>query len=177
MIKGVGEGWNLCQAWRNVRGILWSFLMKRNGGGWVGQERVIFERPLINIKGRTTEKVRLVGGVYSKKNKRDYSPTMKSFIASQKKLRQWSHTCKYHWNCGFMRTYIPCYIGSEYKSSRLHMFFKIGVLKNFEPATLLKETPTPLTPCEICKIYKNTFFTGHGVKVVPGPWDPDHLKV
>ena len=31
----------LCQAWRNVRGLLWSFRIKRDGGEWVGQKRGI----------------------------------------------------------------------------------------------------------------------------------------
>ena len=37
MINGV-----VCQAWRNVRGVFWSYdVMKRNGRGWVDQKRVI----------------------------------------------------------------------------------------------------------------------------------------
>ena len=67
------------------------------------------------------------------------------------------------------------------RSSRSQMFFKIGVLKilgiftrkrlcwslfliklqTLRPATLLKETPTRLLSCEICQIFKNTFFTEH----------------
>ena len=105
-------------------------------------------------------------------NKRDYLPTMKSFIESQKKVRQWSHMCSHNGNCGFMRTYISCCIGSKDSSSRSLMFFKIGVLKIFasfteehlrwslflvklqawRPVALLKETPTQVLPCEICKI-------------------------
>ena len=37
MINGV-----VCQAWRNVRGVFWSYdVIKRNGGEWVDQKRVI----------------------------------------------------------------------------------------------------------------------------------------
>ena len=59
-------------------------------------------------------------------------------------------------------------------SSRSHMFFKIGVLKNFANFTekhlcwrlfltnfftdLIKNTPTQVFPCEISKIFKNTSF-------------------
>ena len=63
-------------------------------------------------------------------------------------------------------------IGSEDRSSHSQMFLKIGILKDtcteslFRKvaglqATLLKETPTKVFPCEICKIYKNNFFTEH----------------
>ena len=58
------------------------------------------------------------------------------------------------------------------------MFSKIGVLNNFakfkveyllevsflnraaglSPVILLKETPTQVFPCELCEIFKNTFF-------------------
>ena len=38
--RGVG-GEYLCQARHNVRGVLWSFVMKRDGGGWVVQKRAI----------------------------------------------------------------------------------------------------------------------------------------
>ena len=59
-------------------------------------------------------------------------------------------------------------------SSRSHMFFKIGVLKNFPNFTgkqlcwslfltkfftnFIKNTPTQVFSCEICKTFKNTFF-------------------
>ena len=59
-------------------------------------------------------------------------------------------------------------------SSRSHMFFKIGVLKNFANCTakhlswslfltkfftdFIKNTPTQMLSCAICKIFKNTFF-------------------
>ena len=39
-INDKGEGY-LCQAWRNVRGVLRSFVMKRDGRGWVVQKKVI----------------------------------------------------------------------------------------------------------------------------------------
>ena len=32
------KGAHLCQAWRNVRGVLWSFVMKRDGAGGGGVE-------------------------------------------------------------------------------------------------------------------------------------------
>ena len=35
------EGGYLCQAWRNVMEVLCSFMMKRDGGGWVVQKLVI----------------------------------------------------------------------------------------------------------------------------------------
>ena len=35
------KGGSLCQAWRNERGLLWLFVMKRDGGGWVGQKWTI----------------------------------------------------------------------------------------------------------------------------------------
>ena len=40
------------------------------------------------------------------------------------------------------------------------MFIKIGVLKNlqFYLQNLQKETPTQVFSCEICAIFKNTFF-------------------
>ena len=60
------------------------------------------------------------------------------------------------------------------RSSRSHMFFKIGVLKNFANCTgkhlswslfltkfftdFIKNTPTQMLSCAICKIFKNTFF-------------------
>ena len=56
-------------------------------------------------------------------NKRGYLPIMKSLIAS--------HMCAPNGNCGFMRTYIPCYKKTEDRSSRTQIFFKIGALKNF----------------------------------------------
>ena len=82
---------------------------------------------------------------------------------------------------GFMRTYKPCYIGSEDRSSRSQMFFKMGVLENFlhftrkqlwrslfliklqalSPVTILKETPTQVFCCKICKIIKTPFLTEH----------------
>ena len=41
------------------------------------------------------------------------------------------------------------------------MFFKIGFLKNFINFTeKKKETSTKLLSCEICEIFKNTFFHG-----------------
>ena len=63
-------------------------------------------------------------------------------------------------------------------SSRLRMFFEIGVLKNFanlarkhlcwspiltklqplRPATLSKKTPRQVLSCEIFEVFKNTFF-------------------
>ena len=59
-------------------------------------------------------------------------------------------------------------------SSRSHLFFKIGVLKNFANFTgehlcwslfltkfftdFIKNTPTQVFSCEICKIFKNTSF-------------------
>ena len=59
-------------------------------------------------------------------------------------------------------------------SSRSHVFFKIGVLKNFANFTgehlcwglfltkfftdFIKNTPTQVFSCEICKIYKNTIY-------------------
>ena len=65
--------------------------------------------------------------------KQDYLPFMNEiFHCTQiKLLRQWSQICVRNRNCGFMRTYIPCYIESEDKSSRLQTFFKIGILKSF----------------------------------------------
>ena len=64
-----------------------------------------------------------------------------------------------------------------YRSSRLQMFFKKGVLKSFatftgiqlcwslfliklhafRPTTLLKETPTQVISCEISEIFNNYF--------------------
>ena len=82
---------------------------------------------------------------------------------------------------GFMRTCIPCYIGSEDRSSRSQMFFKMSVLENFahftgkhlwrslfliklqalSPVTLLKESPIQVFCCEISKIIKTPFLTEH----------------
>ena len=60
-----------------------------------------------------------------------------------------------------------------YRTSRLQLFFKIGVLKNFAIFTrkhlcwslylkkafnFIKETPTQVFSCENCKIFKNSFF-------------------
>ena len=42
---------------------------------------------------------------------------------------------------------------TKVRSSRSQMFFKIGVLKNFA-----NFTPTQAFSCEICKIFKSTFF-------------------
>ena len=67
---------------------------------------------------------------------------------------------------------LPLKNKSMERSSRSHMFFKIGVLKNFANSTgkhlswslfLTKfftdlETPTQMLSCTICKIFKNTFF-------------------
>ena len=72
-------------------------------------------------------------------------------------------------------------LSSNFKSSRLQMFFKIGVLKNFaifagkqicwsnlliklqawRSAILLKETLTLVFSCEYCKIFNNTYFEKH----------------
>ena len=52
---------------------------------------------------------------------------------------------------------------AHFRSSRSHIFFEIGVLKNFakltgkRPATLLKETLTQVFSCEYCEIFKNSF--------------------
>ena len=68
-----------------------------------------------------------------------------------------------------------------FKSSSSQMFFKIGVLKNFAIFTgkhlcwslfnkvagweacnfFEKETPTHVSSCEYCKVFKNSFFTEH----------------
>ena len=67
------------------------------------------------------------------------------------------------WNTGLFEYFIT------YRSSRLHMFFKIGVRKNFANFTRKhlfwslslkekKKTPTQVFPCEISNIFKNTFF-------------------
>ena len=82
---------------------------------------------------------------------------------------------------GFMRTYISCYIGSEDRSSRSQMFFKMGILENFanftgkhlwqsfflinlqalRPVNLLKQTTAQVFCCEISKIIKTPFLTDH----------------
>ena len=64
---------------------------------------------------------------------------MKLFIVSGKKSPHWSHMRAYNENCWFMLTYIPCYIGSEERNSRLQMFFKISILKKF--ANFTGKTP------------------------------------
>ena len=61
-----------------------------------------------------------------------------------------------------------CYDGKNDKSSRLQIFFKVGVLKIFANftgkhlcwslASLLKKTPTQVFSCEIYKNFKNNFF-------------------
>ena len=71
------------------------------------------------------------------------------------------------WTCNFIQN----------KGIRLHMFFKIGALKNFANFTgkhlrwslflvkfltnFIKGTPTQVFSCEIWKNYKNTFSTEH----------------
>ena len=50
-------------------------------------------------------------------------------------------------------------------NSRLQMFFKIAVLKNFACGSvglhfIKKGTPTQAFSCEYCKIFKNSFFIG-----------------
>ena len=81
--------------------------------------------------------------------------------------------CTSNGNYGFMRTYISCYIGNKDRRSLSKKFFETGVLKNFANFTgkhlrwsffliKLRETLSQVFPCEICKIYKNTFFTEHG---------------
>ena len=35
------KGGDLCQAWRNVRGFWRSFMIKHDGGGWMGQKRIV----------------------------------------------------------------------------------------------------------------------------------------
>ena len=64
-----------------------------------------------------------------------------------------------------------CYDGKKDKSSRLQIFFKVGVLKIFANftgkhlcwslASLLKKTSTQVFSCETYKNFKNTFFTEH----------------
>ena len=115
--------------------------------------------------------------MFKRINKQEYLSIVKSFIASQKKLHQWWHMCAHNESCGLVRAYIPYYIGSEDRSRRSQIFFKVGVLKNFtdftgkhlcwsvfliklkafRPATLLKKTPTQVLCCEICETYKNTY--------------------
>ena len=71
------------------------------------------------------------------------------------------------WTCNFIQN----------KGIRLHMFFKIGALKNFANFTgkhlcwslflvkfltnFIKDTPTQEFSCEIWKNFKNTFSTEH----------------
>ena len=75
----------------------------------------------------------------------------------------------------FLRT---AFLQNTTRSSRLKMFFKIGVLKSFANFTgkylcwslflknlqadglklYQKKTPTRMFSCEVCKIFKNTFF-------------------
>ena len=84
---------------------------------------------------------------------------------------------------GFMRTYIPCYIGSEEWRQKqlfadvlqngcswkfLKFYRKILVaeslfkkLQALNPVALLKETPTQVFCCKICKIIKTPFLTEH----------------
>ena len=124
--------------------------------------------------------------------KQDYLHFMNEIIycTQIKLLRQWSQICVHNRNCGFMRTYIPCYIESEDKSSRLQTFFKIGILKSFLTTVLqslsielrawrpvleslfnnvaglhvcnvIKRDSNTGFLCDICEIYKNTFFTEH----------------
>ena len=67
---------------------------------------------------------------FVQRNESNYLLIMKSFIvASQKKLRQWSHMRADNENCGFMRTYIPFYIGSEEKISSQKIIQKYGWIK------------------------------------------------
>ena len=72
------------------------------------------------------------------------------------------------------------------RSSRLQMFHKIDVLKDFAKFTgkhlcrslflnelgspcnfIKKEIPTQVFSCEFCKIFKNTFFTEHTQTTAP----------
>ena len=55
--------------------------------------------------------------VYSKKQKPNYLPIMKSFMSSQKKLRQWSQVYAHNDNCEIIRRYILRYIQSKEKVS------------------------------------------------------------
>ena len=51
-------------------------------------------------------------------------------------------------------------IPDRFRNSRSQMFFKTGVLKNFADFTgkHLCWTPTQAFCCEICEIFKNTYF-------------------
>ena len=44
----------------------------------------------------------------------------------------------------------------SFKFRNIHR--KAFVLESFRPAALLKEIPTQLISCEICEIFKNSFF-------------------
>ena len=75
------------------------------------------------------------------------------------------------------------------------MFFKLGVRKTFanfaekylycclflmtwRSATLLKETPTQVFSCQICKVFKNTFFqrVPSVAASVIKPWNQEEMK-
>ena len=83
-------------------------------------------------------------------DKQKYLPIMKSFIASLKMLRQWSHICVRNQNCEFMRTRIPCYIGN------LALYNASLILYNF-----LNDKPIwkyiPLPNLVWSKLFRNTF--------------------
>ena len=128
-------------------------------------------------------RVKLTETFAQKEHKWDYFLMMKSFIAIQKKSRWGSNMRARNGNCGFMRTYITCYIWTEDRSS-CSQFFSKRVFLNFanftgkyvlcslfliklqafrpvRPVTLLKETQTQVLSYEIYGIYKNTCFTEH----------------
>ena len=64
---------------------------------------------------------------------------MKSFLVSQKKLRQGSQMCAHNEICGFMQTCISSYIGSQEKVSSKKKVVENGVTWcNFQTPTLKK---------------------------------------
>ena len=53
------------------------------------------------------------------------------------------------------------------RSSRLQMFFKISVLKNFSSLFFIKkEIPTKVFSCEYCEIFKNSFLVKHFLFII-----------
>ena len=75
---------------------------------------------------------------------------MKSFIASQKNLHQWSHMGAHKENCGFIHIYMPCYKGSAEKVSLIHYITLGAALHNRLRAIC---TPSPLS--ELWPFYFN----------------------
>ena len=61
--------------------------------------------------------------------------------------------------CKYSLTF--AYLGTRNRSSRLQMFFKLGVLKNL--AILQENSCTG----EFCKIFKSTFSTDHLRTIAP----------